>query len=96
MTGSPATRVVPDLGVLPPDAILYLLSRPLLDLASDSLVRGGAGEACHIDADLGVTCATLLTPGIVIRSSALCRIASKAGRRSGHGLAGNPRLPARP
>jgi hypothetical protein len=34
-----ATRVLRDLGVLPPDAILYLLSRPLLDLASDSLMH---------------------------------------------------------
>ena len=29
-----ATRVVRDLGALPPDAILYLLAQPLLDLAS--------------------------------------------------------------
>ena len=34
-----ATRVVRDLGVLPPDAILYLLAQPLLDLASDHLMR---------------------------------------------------------
>jgi len=34
-----ATRVVRDLGALPPDAILYLLARPLLDLASDHLMR---------------------------------------------------------
>ena len=34
-----ATRVVRDLGALPPDAILYLLAQPLLDLASDHLVR---------------------------------------------------------
>src|SRR6266576_2713437 len=34
-----ATRVVRDLGALPPDAILYLLTQPLLDLASDHLVR---------------------------------------------------------
>src|SRR5213596_4322315 len=34
-----ATRVVRDLGTLPPDAILYLLAQPLLDLASDHLVR---------------------------------------------------------
>src|SRR3989454_1620132 len=34
-----ATRVVRDLGVLPPDAILYLLVQPLLDLASDHLLR---------------------------------------------------------
>jgi len=31
--------VVRDLGALPPDAILYLLAQPLLDLASDHLVR---------------------------------------------------------
>src|SRR5436309_10109317 len=29
-----ATRVVRDLGALPPDAILYLLAQPLLDLAN--------------------------------------------------------------
>ena len=34
-----ATRVVRDLGALPPDAILYLLVQPLLDLASDHLMR---------------------------------------------------------
>src|SRR5881409_2995189 len=34
-----ATRVVRDLGTLPPDAILYLLAQPLLDLASDHLLR---------------------------------------------------------
>ena len=34
-----ATRVLRDLGVLPPDAILYLLAQPLLDLASDHLMR---------------------------------------------------------
>src|SRR5436189_2265861 len=34
-----ATRVVRDLGTLPPDAILYLLVQPLLDLASDHLMR---------------------------------------------------------
>src|SRR2546425_6085348 len=34
-----ATRVIRDLGALPPDAILYLLARPLLDLASDHLMR---------------------------------------------------------
>src|SRR6266852_8471620 len=34
-----ATRVLRDLGVLPPDAILYLLAQPLLDLASDQLMR---------------------------------------------------------
>src|SRR5438128_6384626 len=34
-----ATRVVRDLGALPPDAILYLLAQPLLDLASDYLLR---------------------------------------------------------
>ena len=34
-----ATRVVRDLGALPPDAILYLLTQPLLDLASDHLLR---------------------------------------------------------
>ena len=34
-----ATRVVRDLGALPPDAILYLLVQPLLDLASDQLTR---------------------------------------------------------
>src|SRR5216110_665253 len=32
-------RVVRDLGALPPDAILYLLAQPLLDLASDHLMR---------------------------------------------------------
>ena len=32
-----ATRVVRDLGALPPDAILYLLAQPFLDLASDHL-----------------------------------------------------------
>src|SRR5438874_4279106 len=31
-----ATRVVRDLGALPPDAILYLLAQPLLDLAITS------------------------------------------------------------
>jgi len=34
-----ATRMVRDLGILPPDAILYLLAQPLLDLASDHLMR---------------------------------------------------------
>src|SRR5437667_1271514 len=34
-----ATRVVRDLGTIPPDAILYLLAQPLLDLASDHLMR---------------------------------------------------------
>src|SRR2546427_1173882 len=34
-----ATRALRDLGVLPPDAILYLLAQPLLDLASDHLTR---------------------------------------------------------
>src|SRR5947199_5120469 len=34
-----ATRVVRDLGALPPNAILYLLAQPLLDLASDHLLR---------------------------------------------------------
>src|SRR2546427_4427221 len=34
-----ATRVVRDLGALPPDAILFLLAEPLLDLASDHLLR---------------------------------------------------------
>src|SRR6266849_8202993 len=34
-----ATRVVRDLGALPPDAILYLLAQSLLDLASDHLMR---------------------------------------------------------
>src|SRR5438876_6696020 len=34
-----ATRVVRDLGALPPDAILYLHAQPLLDLASDHLLR---------------------------------------------------------
>ncbi len=34
-----ATRVVRDVGALPPDAILYLLAQPLLDLASDHLMR---------------------------------------------------------
>ena len=34
-----ATRVVRDLGALPPDAILYLLAQPLLDVASDHLLR---------------------------------------------------------
>ena len=34
-----ATRIVRDLGALPPDAILYLLTQLLLDLASDHLMR---------------------------------------------------------
>ena len=34
-----ATRVVRDLGALPPAANLYLLAQPLLDLASDHLMR---------------------------------------------------------
>ena len=34
-----ATRVGRDLGAVPPDAILYLLTQPLLDLASDHLLR---------------------------------------------------------
>src|SRR5438876_10813068 len=34
-----AARVVRDLGALPPDATLYLLAQPLLDLASDHLMR---------------------------------------------------------
>src|SRR5439155_2841434 len=34
-----ATRVVRDLGALPPDAVFYLLAEPLLDLASDHLMR---------------------------------------------------------
>src|SRR5438876_8684066 len=34
-----ATRVVRDVGAVPPDAILYLLAQPLLDLASDHLMR---------------------------------------------------------
>ncbi len=34
-----ATRVIRDLGTLPPDAILYLLAQPLLDLASDHLMH---------------------------------------------------------
>ena len=34
-----ATRAVRDLGALPPDATLYLLAQPLLDLASDHLMR---------------------------------------------------------
>src|SRR3989475_12129907 len=34
-----APPVVRDLGALPPDAIFYLLAQPLLDLASDHLVR---------------------------------------------------------
>src|SRR5205814_2921648 len=34
-----ATRVVRDLGALPPDAILYLLAQLLLDLASDQLMH---------------------------------------------------------
>src|SRR5438046_9289592 len=34
-----STRVIRDLGALPPDAILYLLAQPLLDLASDHLMR---------------------------------------------------------
>src|SRR3989454_6680705 len=34
-----APRVVRDLGTLPPDAILYLLAQPLLDLASDHLMH---------------------------------------------------------
>ena len=36
-----ATRVVRDLGTLPPDAMLCLLAQPLLDLASDHLMRDG-------------------------------------------------------
>jgi hypothetical protein len=36
-----ATRVVSDLGALPPDASLYLLAQTLLDLASDQLMRDG-------------------------------------------------------
>ena len=34
-----AACVVRDLGALPPDAILYLLAQPLLDLASDQLMQ---------------------------------------------------------
>src|SRR5436309_10145719 len=34
-----ATRVIRDLGALPPDVILYLLAQSLLDLASDHLMR---------------------------------------------------------
>ena len=34
--------MVRDLGALPPDAILYLLAQPLLDLASDHLLRDRA------------------------------------------------------
>src|SRR2546422_11013455 len=34
-----AAHVLRDLGALPPDAILYLLAQPLLDLASDHLTR---------------------------------------------------------
>src|SRR3989441_2405011 len=34
-----ATRVVRDLGAVSPDAILYLVAQPLLDLASDHLMR---------------------------------------------------------
>src|SRR5207245_8913715 len=34
-----ATRIVRALGALPPDAILYLLTQLLLDLASDHLMR---------------------------------------------------------
>src|SRR2546427_4760566 len=34
-----AASVVRDLGALPPDAILYLLAQPLLDLASDHLMH---------------------------------------------------------
>src|SRR2546428_11150319 len=34
-----ATRVLRDLGTIPPDAILYLLAQPLLDLASDHLMH---------------------------------------------------------
>src|SRR5438094_4365199 len=37
-----AARVLRDLGALPPDAILYLLAQPLLDLASDHLLRDRA------------------------------------------------------
>src|SRR5437773_10040107 len=33
-----ATRVVRDLGALPPDAILYLIAQPLLDRATDHLM----------------------------------------------------------
>src|SRR5437667_12800699 len=36
-----ATRVVRDLGALPPDAVLYLLGQRALDLASDRLMRDG-------------------------------------------------------
>ena len=42
-----ATRVVRDLGALPPDAILYLLAQPLLDLASDHLVRDRSDCRIH-------------------------------------------------
>ena len=34
-----ATRVLSDLGAVPPEAILYLLAQPLLDLASDHLLH---------------------------------------------------------
>src|SRR3989442_1744400 len=34
-----AAHVLRDLGALPPDAILYLLAQPLLDLASDHLMH---------------------------------------------------------
>src|SRR6266566_4728118 len=34
-----ATRVLRDLGAVPPEAILYLLAQPLLDLASDHLLH---------------------------------------------------------
>src|SRR5438876_8858396 len=41
-----ATRAVRDLGALPPDAILYLLAQPLLDLASDHLLRRTQLDLC--------------------------------------------------
>src|SRR2546426_552488 len=34
-----AARVLRDLGALPPDAVLYLLTQPLVDLVSDHLLR---------------------------------------------------------
>ena len=42
-----ATRVVRDLGALPPDAILYLLAQLLLDLASDHLMHDRDLTARH-------------------------------------------------
>ena len=43
-----ATRVLRDLGALPPDAILYLLAQPLLDLAGPD-GHPEAGEPIQYD-----------------------------------------------